>query len=497
MSIDLESPSAESPEETPGAAPAPAGTDADTTPATVRAAYDALRAAWNQQQGLPYAQRMDLLKGLMKWVRDNRTELADTINADYGQRSKHETLLAEVFTVVDDIKHIRGHLADWMEEQPRPVAMTFKPGTAKVVWQPVGVVGIIAPWNYPFQLAILPMVAAISAGCRVLVKPSEMAPRTGQLFARMCAEVLPPDVARVVNGGVEVSAAVSQLPFDHLFFTGSTSVGRHVMRAAAENLTPVTLELGGKSPAIVHPSFDLSRAAERIVAGKLFNAGQTCIAPDYVLVQKDQRDALVDAIIAAVAKAYPRLADNPDYTAIINERHYGRLHTWLDDARAKGARVVQVNPANESFDPKGRKIPLTLVLDGTDDMIVMQDELFGPVLPIVSVDDLDAAIAYVNDRPRPLALYYFDWNNKRCDQVVNRTWSGGVCLNDTILHFSQLELPFGGVGPSGMGAYHGWYGFRTFSHEKGIFRQARLNGAGLISPPYGKVVEGALKVMIG
>ncbi|RME29432.1 MAG: coniferyl aldehyde dehydrogenase [Deltaproteobacteria bacterium] len=460
-------------------------------------AFGRLKDAWKQHQGLSYAQRMACLKALLTWVRKHKEELAETISADFGHRSREETLLAEVFTVVDEIRHTRSHLAEWMEEQPRPVSMTFKPGTAKVVWQPLGVVGVIAPWNYPFQLAILPMVAAISAGCRVLVKPSELAPRTAELFARMVGEVLPPDVAQVVTGGVEVSAAFSALPFDHLFFTGSTSVGRHVMRAAADNLTPVTLELGGKSPAIVHPSFPMARAAERIMAGKLFNAGQTCIAPDYVLVTRDQRDALVDQLVAAVGRAYPKLVDNPDYTAIINERHHARLQHAIQDARDKGARVVEVNPANETFDPQRRKLPPTLVLDGTDDMIVLQDEIFGPVLPVVAVDDIEAAIAYVNDRPRPLALYYFDWNSRRCDAMIQRTWSGGVCLNDTILHFSQLELPFGGVGPSGMGAYHGWYGFRTFSHEKGVFRQARVNGTKLISPPYGKLVNRALKVMIG
>lgn len=470
---------------------------ADADLQALQDSYDRVRAAWNQQGGLPYKQRMELLGKVMKWVRAHKQELVAEISADYGHRSPHETLMAEVFTVIDDIKHTRAHLAEWMEEQPRPVAATFKPGTAKVIWQPLGVVGVIAPWNYPFQLAILPVVAAISAGCRVLVKPSELTTRTAALLDRLCKEVFPADVVAVVQGGLEVGTAFSRLPFDHLFFTGSTAVGRHVMRAAAEHLTPVTLELGGKSPVIIHPDFPLARAAERIVYGKLFNAGQTCIAPDYVLVRQDQVDALVAALQAAVAQSYPSIAENPDYTSVINDRHYARLRAWLQDARDKGATVVECNPKGEALDPSRRKLALHLVLGGTEEMTVLQEEIFGPILPIVPVADVDQAIAWVNAHPRPLALYYFDWSEKRADDLVQRTWAGGVTLNDTILHFSQLELPFGGVGPSGTGAYHGWYGFRTFSHEKGIFRQARLNGGKLIAAPYGKVTDTLLKVMIG
>ncbi|MCB9781166.1 MAG: coniferyl aldehyde dehydrogenase [Alphaproteobacteria bacterium] len=473
------------------------GAPAEGGAAQVQQAYGRLRTAWREQGGLDYKTRMKLLDDVMKWVRKNRQELITALNSDYGHRSPHETLMAEVFTVVDDIKHIRAHLAEWMAEQPRPVAATFKPGTARVIWQPIGVVGVIAPWNYPFQLGILPVVAAISAGCRVMIKPSEFSPATGGIFRRIATEVLPPDVFAVVEGGVDVSAEFSRQPFDHLFFTGSTSVGRHVMRAASEHLTPVTLELGGKSPAIVHKDHSLAQACARIVAGKGFNAGQTCIAPDYVLVHEDKRDALVAELQKQFAAQYPTVAANPDYTAVINQRHYDRLQAWLQDARDRGAKVVQCNPAGETLDPAVRKLPLTLVLDCPDDATVLQDEIFGPVLPIVTYRELDGAIAYVNERPRPLALYYFDWNKKRQEQVLQNTWSGGVTLNDTILHFSQLELPFGGVGPSGMGAYHGWYGFRTFSHEKGIFSQSRVNGGKLITAPYGKVTDTLLKVMIG
>lgn len=463
----------------------------------LHSAFDSLRAAWDSQGGLPYTQRMDLLKKALDWIRAHREEIASQVSADYGHRSRHETLMAEVFAVVDEIKHARAHLAEWMEEQPRPVALIFKPGTAKVVWQPLGVVGVIAPWNYPFQLAISPALAAIGAGCRVLIKPSELTPATGTLLERMCREIFPPDVVRVVPGDAEVAAAFSRLPFDHLFFTGSTSVGRKVMAAAAEHLTPVTLELGGKSPVLVHPDFPTDRAAERIVYGKLFNAGQTCIAPDTLLVEQGQLDAMVGAIQAAVARSYPTIAENPDYTSIINDRHYARLQSWIDDARAKGATVITCNPANETLDPARRKLPLHLVLGGTAEMVVMQDEIFGPILPIVPVATLDEGVRWINARPRPLALYYFDWDRKRCDDVIARTQSGGVTLNDTLLHFAQLELPFGGVGPSGTGSYHGWYGFRTFSHERGVFQQARLNGGKLITAPYSPLTDRVVKVMVG
>lgn len=460
-------------------------------------AHGQLRQAWKEKGGLSYPERMELLGKALSWIRQHRQDIVLSVQQDYGHRSSHETLMAEVFAVVDELRHARAHLAEWMEEQPRPVALTFQPGSARVVWQPLGVVGIISPWNYPFQLAISPALAAISAGCRVLVKPSELTPATAALLQRMAGEVFPPEVLRVVEGEAEVAQALCRLPLDHLLFTGSTAVGRKVMAAAAENLTPVTLELGGKSPVLVHPDFPTERAAERIVYGKLFNAGQTCIAPDTLLVEKGQVDAFVAAIQAAVARSYPRLQDNPDYTAIINERHYNRLVAWIEDARAKGATVIACNPANESLDPARRKLPLHLVLGGTEEMTVMQEEIFGPILPIVPVATLDEGIEWINARPRPLALYYFDWDRGRGEQVVARTRSGGVTLNDTLLHFAQLELPFGGVGASGMGAYHGWYGFRTFSHERGIFAQARLNGGKLIQAPYTARTDRLIKVMVG
>jgi acyl-CoA reductase-like NAD-dependent aldehyde dehydrogenase len=456
-----------------------------------------LRDAWRRQAAPPdHATRAAALDKLHTWTVANQDAIARAISADFGHRSRHETLLAEVFIVVNSIRHTRRHLRRWMRPEPRPVDWTFLPGTAKVVRQPRGVVGVLAPWNYPFQLALLPLVGAIAAGNRVLIKPSEHTPATAALLTELVRAVFPPDYVDVVTGGPAVGAAFTRLPFDHLFFTGSTAVGRAVMRAAAENLTPVTLELGGKSPVIVHGSFDVARAAARVTAGKLLNAGQTCIAPDYALVHTDKVAAFADAMQVAIAKAYPRIVDNPDYTSIATDRHHARLRGLLDDAVKKGATLREVNPANESADGT-RKIFPTLVLGATAEMAIMQEEIFGPLLPIVPVDSLDQAVGIVNEGPRPLALYYFDDDGRRAEQVLARTTSGGATVNDTLLHIAQEDLPFGGVGDSGIGSYHGYEGFRTFSHEKGVFQQSRLNSAALLGPPYGTLIERILRLLIG
>ncbi len=300
----------------------------------------------------------------------------------------------------------------------------------------------------------------------------------------------------VVTGGVDVGKAFSSLPFHHLLYTGSTGVGKLVMKAAAENLVPVTLELGGKSPTILHESYPVEKAASRIVWGKFTNAGQTCIAPDYVLAPRGRVDALVAALERKVRDSYPTLANNPDYTCVIDERHHARISALLEDAIAKGARAVELNPANESFEGS-TKIPPTLLLDVTDEMMVMQEEIFGPLLPIVPYDRLDDAIRYVNDRPRPLALYYFDEDRDRAERVLERTVSGGAAINETLLHFGIDDMPFGGVGPSGMGAYHGRHSFETFSHKKSVLYQAKLNATALLSPPYGALIDRMLGLLIG
>jgi acyl-CoA reductase-like NAD-dependent aldehyde dehydrogenase len=419
------------------------------------------------------------------------------VRTDFGSRSAHETKLAEVVMLLDAIKYMRKHLKGWMRPSRRSVSLTYMPARAAVHFQPLGVVGVISPWNYPVQLALAPTAAAIAAGNRVIIKPSEYTPESSAVLARICADAFDRDAVDVVQGGPEVGEAFSRLPFDHLVYTGSTHVGRLVMRAAAENLVPVTLELGGKSPTIVHPSYPLEKAAARIAWGKWANAGQTCIAPDYVLVQRGQVTAMTLALDACVRKYYPTLAQNPDYTAVVNARHYERINELVREAVSRGARKQEINPAGDDLRPETRKIPPTLLTGVTDDMRVMQEEIFGPVLPIVPYDGIDDAIAYVNEHARPLALYYFDDDRRRVEDVLRRTLSGGAAINETLLHFGIDDMPFGGVGPSGLGAYHGREGFETFSHKRSVLYQARWNATGLLTPPYGERMDKLLRWLIG
>ncbi|MEO6418043.1 MAG: coniferyl aldehyde dehydrogenase, partial [Polyangiaceae bacterium] len=402
-----------------------------------------------------YEQRIASLDKLEKLVLKHKNAFAEAISKDFGNRSKHETLIAEVFIVQSEIQHARDHLRDWMETETREVKWTFMPARAEVIMQPLGVVGIISPWNYPVQLALAPLVGVIAAGNRAMIKPSEYVPATAALLAKALGESFSATEVAVVTGGPEVGEAFAKLPFDHLVFTGSTAVGKIVMRAASENLTPVTLELGGKSPAIVGDDFGIEEAAKRIMLGKLFNAGQTCIAPDYVLVPKGKVDAFVEACKTAATKMYPTFGDNADYTSIVNARHYDRLKRVVSDAKEQGAKIVEINPGNEDLAADKRKLLPTLVLNATDEMTVMQDEIFGPILPVKSYATLAEAIDYVNDHPRPLALYFFGHDQAEIDRVLETTTSGGVSINETMLHCAQDALPFGGVGASGMGAYHG------------------------------------------
>jgi coniferyl-aldehyde dehydrogenase len=357
------------------------------------------------------------------------------------------------------------------------------------------VVGIIAPWNYPVNLALCPLVAALAAGNRVMLKPSEHTQRTSELLATLLAELFPQEQVAVLLGGPEVGAAFTTLPFDHLFFTGSTAVGQRVMQAAAQNLTPVTLELGGKSPCVIAPDADLAQAAMRIATGKLFNAGQTCIAPDYVLAPRESVEAFISAYQAAVKKLYPTLQANLDYTSIATDRHYARLTAALSDAREAGARIVSID-AGEADLAARRKIAPTLLIEPADDLNLMQEEIFGPILPVKGYDRLDDAIAYINARPRPLALYYFGASAEGRDRVLARTHSGGVTVNDALSHFVVEELPFGGVGASGMGFYHGEDGFLAFSHRKAVFLQGPVDGKRFLRPPYGKLFSAMFRFLM-
>lgn len=432
------------------------------------------------------ALRRDRLGRLAALVSANAEAIARAISDDFGVRSTSETELLELAPALGGIRHARSNVARWMKPERRRVSAMFQPARAWVRHEPLGVVGVISPWNYPLQLALAPMTDAIAAGNRVLLKPSELTPAFSDLIRRLVAERFDEDEAAVVTGGVEVGRAFSELPFDHLLFTGSTAIGRHVYQAAAKNLTPVTLELGGKSPAIVCPDFPLDRAARSIAFGKFINAGQTCIAPDYVLVPRDKAEALAHELLHQARRAYPAVADNDQYSAIISQRHHERLADAIGQAREAGARVI----AHEDEGARERrKIGPTIILDTPADSLFLTEEIFGPVLPIVPYDGLDEAAAFVAARERPLALYCFSKDQRQHDRVLDRILSGGVTLNGTILHVGQDSLPFGGVGPSGIGAYHGVEGFRRFSHARAVHKIGFINAMERLGPPWGKMAE--------
>ncbi len=461
---------------------APVNIAVDNTPHDILARQ---RAAFLRDEAPTLAARKaDLLK-LKNAVKARLPEFEKSLNADFQGRSAMETTILEGVALVQGINYLRRNLRRWMRPQKRNVEMHFWPGRARVVHQPLGVVGIMSPWNFPIGLSLMPLATAIAAGNRAMIKPSEHTPATSALLKQMLGEIFPEEQVAVVTGGPEIGAAFSSLAFDHLVFTGSTPVGKVVMRAASENLVPVTLELGGKSPVVIESGSSLERAATSIAFGKLSNGGQICVAPDYALVHESEIESFLSAYDTAVRALYPQGPSDSDYTAVINERHYGRLRALLDDARKGGARIVEVgeNPAAALARP--HTLAPTVVLGATDDMGIMNEEIFGPVLPIVGYRDIDEAIARINAGPRPLALYYFGSNGEDRRKVLERTTSGNVTINDTLLHYAQDDLPFGGVGASGMGAYHGIEGFKTLSHAKGIFEQSRWNMTGVLRPPFG------------
>lgn len=424
---------------------------------------------------------LDRLKAaLIGW----KERLADAIAEDFGGRSRYETL-AEILSCVQGLKYARRRLPRWMKPSRRRAGLLLATTRARVIYQPKGVVGIIVPWNYPVALAVGPLVCALAAGNRVMLKTSEATPRTSDVIREMLASVFEEDRVAVFHGRAEAGKAFAALPFDHLLFTGSTAVGRQVMRAAADNLTPVTLELGGKSPTLITEDVDMGLAAERIAFGKAFNAGQTCVAPDYVLCPAGRVDEFVEAFRDAFGRMYPELAGNEDYTSVVNQFQYDRLQGYLEEARARGAEIIELNPAGERMPAGSRKMPLYLVKDADPDLAMMREEIFGPILPIVPYGHLDEALAYINDRPRPLALNLFDFDPQRRRHILETTHSGGVCLNDAISHFIAEDLPFGGVGDSGMGHYHAYEGFLTFSHHKAVFSRPRINTSRALYAPHG------------
>lgn len=472
---------------------------ADTPLNELAATREQLSRAW-QARKPDYAQRRADLERLRDAFRARIASMDEAIRADFGHRSQHENLLSEAMIVLAEIDHAISHLRRWMRPRRASVGWRFWPARAQIRPEPVGVVGILSPWNYPVNLAIVPLVSAIAAGNHVYLKPSEHTPRTAHWLRELLSEVFPADRVAVALGGPEVGAAFAALPFDHLLFTGSTAVGRKVMAAAAPNLTPVTLELGGKAPAVVCADFPLARAAARIATGKWFNAGQTCIGVDYVLVDEQRLGAFVEAVQAELRARYPAFESSQDFTRIINDPQYARLRGYVDDARARGVVVVEPLTATLDASTKSRMagerlFPPTLVVEPPADSEVMRHEIFGPILPVLSYRTLDEAIARIRSMDRPLALYPFSDDARSVEKIVSGALAGGVTVNDTLLHFGAHDLPFGGVGPSGIGAIHGRTGFDTFSKLLPVFRQRRMAGSDLLKPPYRGFVDRMVRLL--
>lgn len=468
----------------------------------MRELLDRQRKAFLNEGAVSAETRIDRIDRAITLVYDNQSAIVEAMSADFGNRSRHQSLMTDVYASLESLKHVKKHVRQWMKPEKRKVMfpLNLMGARAHIEYQPKGVVGNITTWNFPLYVAIGPLAGIFGAGNRAMVKLSEVTPNTADLLAQLFAKYFDEAECVGVTGGPEVGAAFAGLPLDHIIFTGATGIGRHILAAAAPNLTPVTLELGGKSPVIVSRSADLKETALRIVAGKSLNVGQVCLSPDYVFVPEESLETLVGNIQAELSAMFPTIASNPDYSGVVNRRHFDRLCGYLDDARSKGADVRPINPARETFEnPTGAcKLPFTLVINPTDDMKVMQEELFGPVLCVKPYRNVDDCIAYINARPRPLALYYFGKDAAEERKVLDKTISGGVTLNDVMGHVSCEDLPFGGIGASGMGNYHGFEGFKTFSHARAVYRGTKLNvmKLGGMIPPYGKKTEDGLKRMI-
>ncbi len=473
----------------------------DTPEKEIRRLVELQKQAHINDGPMPAERRIELINKCIALLIENKDAIVEALNDDFGSRSPEGSLATDVGGTLGALKYARKNVKKWMRASKRHSMFPLGVFGARtrVEYQALGCVGNVVPWNFPFNLAFGPMGSIFAAGNRTIIKPSEFTPHCSLLMKDLISKYFKEDEAVVVLGGPETGAIFSRMPFDHLLFTGATGIASHIMRAAAENLVPVTLELGGKSPVIVSDSADMKKTAARVMTGKTLNAGQICLAPDYVMVPKGKLESFVSEATASVETMFPTLKDNTDYTSIINQRHFDRLTGYIDDARAKGARVIEINPANEDFSQQPYfKVPPTIIVDPTEDMKVMQEEIFGPILPVKSYENVDDAIKYVNDHDRPLGLYYFGEDAQEENKVVSRTTSGGVAVNDVITHIMQDDAPFGGVGPSGTGAYHGREGFVNFSHAKTVFRQTSVEKvAGMLRPPYGaqirKMLNGMLK----
>ncbi len=472
-----------------------------TAPILAMAETLARQQTAHKQAGIVSAEkRLEWLDKAITLLVDYQNDIAEALSEDFGHRSKHATLITDIYSPISALKHAKHNLRHWMRGERRsvsPALLRLFGANARVSYQPKGVVGVISPWNFPVNLTFTPLAGIFAAGNRVMIKPSEFAPHSAALMGRLFKLAYDETEVAVIQGGPEIGTAFSALQFDHLLFTGSTSIGRHVACAAAENLVPVTLELGGKSPVIIGQSADMELATKRIMMGKTLNAGQICLAPDYAFVPQERLAEFVHTAEKVVSTMFPTLKDNPDYSSVINRRHFDRLQSYLEDARNKGAEIMPLNPAGENFTQQiFHKIPPTLILNPTDDMQVMQDEIFGPLLPVKTYSRVDEAVDYVNSHPRPLGLYYFGRNSDEKNIALTRTVSGGVTVNDVMMHVSMEDLPFGGIGPSGMGAYHGIDGFRTFSHAKAIYTQASADITAMLRPPYGPKILKLLRTQI-
>ena len=459
-----------------------------------------LQKSLNIKEGAPDINlRKDRLDRVVAMVKKYDKKIIETVNHDFGNRDPMMSAATEVASVIGPMEHAKKNLKKWMKTEKRKAAiaplgsaLSLLGARAEVRYQPKGVVGAISPWNFPMNLALAPLAGIIAAGNRVMHKPSELTPATSDLLKLMIEEYFSEEEMAVFVGDAEVGAAFSGLAFDHLIFTGGTSIAKHVMKAASENLVPLTLELGGKSPVVVGKSAKIKDTAQRVMQGKTMNAGQICLAPDYALVPEEKVDEFVKATVEVTSEMYPEMKDNDDFTSIINQKHFDRIQSYLTDAKEKGAELVEINPSNEDFSQQPHhKIPPTLVLNPSEDMKIMQEEIFGPVLPVKTYSDVSEPVDYINSKDRPLGLYYFGNDNNEKEFVLENTTSGGVTVNDVISHIQMEDLPFGGVGPSGMGSYHGYDGFKEFIHAKAVYKQTGLNLmklAGLV-PPYKKKEE--------
>lgn len=446
------------------------------------------KQAYQKQPYLSLADRLNDLQRLKKALLDYQNPIITAISEDFATRSKDDTKLGDILPTVLAINYTLKHLKKWMKPAKRHVGLLFQPAKAFVMYQPLGVVGIVTPWNYPVFLSIGPLITALAAGNRAMIKMSEFTPATNKVITKMLQEVFPSNKVVVIDGGAGVAVEFTQLAFDHLLFTGSTRVGKMVMAAAAQNLTPVTLELGGKSPTLIADDIDINDAVSRFILAKTLNAGQTCVAPDYVLCPDNKVTELINACQKQFSAMYPNFSSNQDYGSIINEQQYTRLKAWLVDAKEKGAEIISLAESSEISSAHG-KIPLTLVTNVNDEMTLMQEEIFGPILPIVSYSSLTEAIDYINNRPRPLALYLCSHDQDIQETVLTQTHAGGVCINDAAIQVAQDDMPFGGIGPSGMGHYHGHEGFLTFSKAKSVLVKGKLNTSKIAFPPYGKLIH--------